>query len=150
RPHSRKDQVTMENLQEHRRESSRAATIPGAALALGVLALGCVAAAHGAAPSGTRHPTATPPPGADAAVRHERSGLVTGAEPVVRHQRIRLATGVELHVAEAGPATGVPVVFLHGITDSWYSWSRVLAQLPAGVRAIVPTQRGHGDSERPD
>lgn len=140
----------MENLQEHRRESSRASTIPGAALALGVLALGLVAAAHGATPARASHAAAAPPSVSDAVVRHERVRPGTGAEPAVRHQRIRLGTGVELHVAEAGPATGVPVVFLHGITDSWYSWSRVLEQLPAGVRAIVPTQRGHGDSERPD
>lgn len=68
----------------------------------------------------------------------------------VRHGRIRLATGVEIHVAEAGPADGQPVLLLHGYTDSWYSWARVIEHLPAGVRAIMPTQRGHGDSERPE
>jgi pimeloyl-ACP methyl ester carboxylesterase len=56
---------------------------------------------------------------------------------------------VELHVAEAGNADGEPVLFLHGYTDSWLSWSPVLERLPEGIRAIVPTQRGHGDSERP-
>jgi pimeloyl-ACP methyl ester carboxylesterase len=67
----------------------------------------------------------------------------------VTHGRIRLATGVELHVAQAGPTDGVPVLLVHGFTDSWFSWTPVLERLPAGVRAIVPTQRGHGDSERP-
>jgi pimeloyl-ACP methyl ester carboxylesterase len=38
---------------------------------------------------------------------------------------------------------------MHGFTDSWFSWTPVLERLPAGVRAIVPTQRGHGDSDRP-
>jgi non-heme chloroperoxidase len=140
----------MKNLQEHRRETRRASTIPAAALALGVLALGLAAAAHGATAADANHPIDTTPSGADAGARHKRIPLEAGAAAVVRHQRIRLGTGVELHVAEAGPATGVPVVFLHGITDSWFSWSRVLEHLPAGVRAIVPTQRGHGDSERPE
>lgn len=68
----------------------------------------------------------------------------------VRLSRVRLATGVELQVAETGPADGVPVLFLHGYPDSWYSFTPVLDRLPPGVRAIVPSQRGHGDSERPD
>lgn len=67
----------------------------------------------------------------------------------VTHSRIRLPTGVELHLAEAGPADGQPVLLLHGYADSWYSWAPVLERLPDGVRAIVPTLRGHGDSERP-
>jgi pimeloyl-ACP methyl ester carboxylesterase len=63
---------------------------------------------------------------------------------------VRLSTGVTLQVAEAGPADGEPVLFLHGYTDSWLSYSPVLERLPADIRAIVPTQRGHGDSEKPD
>jgi non-heme chloroperoxidase len=66
-----------------------------------------------------------------------------------RFTRVRLATGVELQVVESGPATGRPVLFLHGYTDSWFSFSRILGGLPRDVRAIVPSQRGHGDSERP-
>lgn len=41
------------------------------------------------------------------------------------------------------------MLFLHGYTDSWFSFSPTLERLPAGIRAIVPTQRGHGDSEKP-
>jgi pimeloyl-ACP methyl ester carboxylesterase len=60
-----------------------------------------------------------------------------------------LATGVRLHYAEAGQPDGEPVLFLHGITDSWFSFSPVLPHLPPAFRALVPSQRGHGDSERP-
>jgi pimeloyl-ACP methyl ester carboxylesterase len=67
----------------------------------------------------------------------------------VRFNRIRLRTGVELHVAEVGSPNGDPVLFLHGFPDSWFSYSRVMAALPAHVRAVVPSQRGHGDSDRP-
>lgn len=71
------------------------------------------------------------------------------AAPEVRHERIRISTGVTLHVAETGPADGRPVLFLHGYSDSWFSWTPILDRLPADVRAILLTARGHGDSERP-
>jgi non-heme chloroperoxidase len=62
---------------------------------------------------------------------------------------VRLSTGIALNVAERGDASGPAVILLHGYSDTWYSFSRILPLLPAGVRAIVPDQRGHGDSERP-
>ncbi|HSL71184.1 MAG TPA: alpha/beta hydrolase [Longimicrobiales bacterium] len=68
----------------------------------------------------------------------------------LRFNRVRLSTGIELEVAERGPVDGKPVLFLHGMTDSWFSYSRILDNLPANIRAIVPTQRGHGDSEKPE
>jgi alpha-beta hydrolase superfamily lysophospholipase len=46
-------------------------------------------------------------------------------------------------------AAGVPVILLHGITDSWRSFEPVLPHLPASIRAFALSQRGHGDSERP-
>jgi pimeloyl-ACP methyl ester carboxylesterase len=75
-----------------------------------------------------------------------REGMRNGG---VRFSRIALPTGVELHVAERGPASGRPVLLLHGYTDSWFSWSPILDLLPPDARAIVPSQRGHGDSDRP-
>ena len=54
-----------------------------------------------------------------------------------------------LAYAEQGDALGVPVLFLHGATDSWRSFERVLPHLPESIRAIALTQRGHGDSDRP-
>ena len=43
----------------------------------------------------------------------------------------------------------MPVVLLHGVTDSWRSFEPVLPHLPASLRAFALSQRGHGDSERP-
>jgi pimeloyl-ACP methyl ester carboxylesterase len=74
----------------------------------------------------------------------------TSIGAAVRFERVRLSTGVELHVAQSGPPDGKPVLFLHGFPDSWFSYSSILGGLPANVRAIVPSQRGHGDSERPE
>lgn len=62
---------------------------------------------------------------------------------------VRLSNGVTLHYAHQGPASGPAVVMLHGFTDSWFSFSRILPLLPADLRVIAPDLRGHGDSERP-
>jgi non-heme chloroperoxidase len=51
---------------------------------------------------------------------------------------------------EQGDATGVPLLMLHGVTDSWRSFEPVLPHLPADIRAIAVTQRGHGDAPKPD
>ena len=57
---------------------------------------------------------------------------------------------IELPYVEQGDATGVPVVMLHGVTDSWRSFEHVLPHLPDDIRAIAVTQRGHGDAPRPE
>lgn len=64
-------------------------------------------------------------------------------------KRVKLATGVELAYVEQGDPAGVPVIFLHGITDSWHSFEPVLPHLPHAIHAFALTQRGHGESERP-
>jgi pimeloyl-ACP methyl ester carboxylesterase len=61
-----------------------------------------------------------------------------------------LPTGVTIQYAERGSARGVPIVFLHGVTDSWRSFDGVLERLPSDVRAFAITQRGHGHSSKPD
>jgi non-heme chloroperoxidase len=62
---------------------------------------------------------------------------------------VTLSTGVRMEYVEHGPSDGVPVVFLHGVTDSWRSFERVLPLLPPTIRAFAVSQRGHGDSSRP-
>lgn len=61
----------------------------------------------------------------------------------------RLSNGITLHFAAQGPTTGPAVVMLHGFTDSWFSFSRVLPLLPGDMRVVAPDMRGHGASERP-
>ncbi|MCZ7665096.1 MAG: alpha/beta hydrolase [Thermoleophilia bacterium] len=62
---------------------------------------------------------------------------------------VTLPNGVQLPFAEQGDPCGLPVVFLHGFLDSWRSFELVLRHLPASIRAIAPSQRGHGDASRP-
>ena len=52
------------------------------------------------------------------------------------------------YVAQGDPA-GVPVLLLHGTTDSWRSFEGVLPHLPTSLHAFALTQRGHGDATRP-
>jgi pimeloyl-ACP methyl ester carboxylesterase len=60
-----------------------------------------------------------------------------------------LGNGVRLPYREQGDPGGIPVVMLHGITDSLHSFDPVLACLPERIHAFAPTQRGHGDADRP-
>jgi pimeloyl-ACP methyl ester carboxylesterase len=50
---------------------------------------------------------------------------------------------------DTGDPAGLPVVFLHGVTDSWTSFEGTLEHLPGSIRAIAMSQRGHGNSSRP-
>ena len=63
---------------------------------------------------------------------------------------MELPTGVRLQYVEQGRADGIPVVLLHGVTDSWRSFERVLPHLPETMHAFAISQRGHGDSSRPE
>lgn len=58
--------------------------------------------------------------------------------------------GVKLHVVQAGPKSGVPVVLLHGFPEFWYGWrNQIPALVEAGCRVIVPDQRGYNLSDKP-
>ena len=62
-------------------------------------------------------------------------------------RRVTLPSGVTLEVAEAG--RGPAILFLHGITDSWRSFEPILPLLPEDLQVVVPSQRGHGGSDKP-
>ena len=62
---------------------------------------------------------------------------------------VELPNRVKLQYVEQGDPAGVPVLMLHGGTDSWHSFEPVLPYLPESIHAFVLTQRGHGDADRP-
>jgi pimeloyl-ACP methyl ester carboxylesterase len=63
---------------------------------------------------------------------------------------VTLASGLALSYAEKGHASGPAVLMLPGPTDSWRSYGPVLDLLPDDVHAVAVSQRGHGDSAKPD
>jgi len=60
------------------------------------------------------------------------------------------AGGLRMHVVEAGPPDGEPVLLLHGWPQHWYQWRHQIPALAdAGYRVIAPDLRGFGQSEAP-
>jgi pimeloyl-ACP methyl ester carboxylesterase len=71
------------------------------------------------------------------------------AVPAVTERTVAV-NGVDLHLAEAGPPDGPPVLLLHGFPDSWLLWRHQVGALAAaGHRVLAPDLRGFGQSARP-
>jgi pimeloyl-ACP methyl ester carboxylesterase len=63
---------------------------------------------------------------------------------------VTLVSGLTLSCADQGDLSEPAVLMLPGPTDAWRSYRPVLDLLPSGVRAVAVSQRGHGDSAKPD
>ena len=55
---------------------------------------------------------------------------------------------VRLHYVRGG--SGPPVVLLHGWSQTWYEWRRVLSALARRYTVVAPDLRGLGDSSKPE
>jgi len=62
---------------------------------------------------------------------------------------VTLSTGIDMVYFEQGAARGIPVIFLHGFTDSHHSFDRNLPRFPRSFHVFALDQRGHGDSSKP-
>ncbi len=61
------------------------------------------------------------------------------------------ANDLSLHVAEAGPRDGSPVILLHGFPDASFGWEKQMKALAeAGFYVIAPDQRGYNLSDKPN
>jgi non-heme chloroperoxidase len=68
-----------------------------------------------------------------------------------REHAVTGAGRVRLHVEEAGPPAGRPVVLVHGFSQSGLCWRRQLrSPLAEEFRLVAPDLRGHGRSDAPD
>jgi len=111
-------------------------------------AVRCVAAAS--APAGLTYTTA----GVSVPLRNDRE-LAMSAPSLpslegVRHRFVDLGQGVTIHVAEAGPADGAPVMLVHGFPQRWWQWREIMGHLAAdGYRVLCPDLRGAGWSTAP-
>lgn len=58
--------------------------------------------------------------------------------------------GLTLHVIQAGPEDGQPVILLHGFPEFWYGWrNQIDALTREGFRLYIPDQRGYNLSDKP-
>lgn len=55
---------------------------------------------------------------------------------------------LRMHVFEAGPEDGTPIVFIHGNLATGRFFEQVMANAPDGFRLIAPDMRGFGRTER--
>ncbi len=62
---------------------------------------------------------------------------------------VTLHGGLTLPYVEQGDPSGIPMVMLHGYSDSSRSFDLLLPELPEHLHAFAVTQRGHGDADRP-
>ncbi|GHU63192.1 alpha/beta hydrolase [Spirochaetia bacterium] len=63
---------------------------------------------------------------------------------------VKLDTGITIAYVELGKKNNPPIVLLHGVTDSYISYSQVAPRLAdMGFWVIVPELRGHGKSDKP-
>jgi alpha-beta hydrolase superfamily lysophospholipase len=70
--------------------------------------------------------------------------------PGVEHRYIRTSGNVTIHVADAGPSDGRPIMLVHGFPQNWWEWHRLIGPLAAdGCRVLVPDLRGAGWSDAP-
>jgi pimeloyl-ACP methyl ester carboxylesterase/ubiquinone/menaquinone biosynthesis C-methylase UbiE len=63
--------------------------------------------------------------------------------------RASLPTGVEIAYVDSGSPAEQTLILLHGLSDSSWSWSRLVPHLPDGVRTVAVDLRGHGASSKP-
>ena len=67
-------------------------------------------------------------------------------------KKLALKNDIEMAYVELGPTTGLPIVLLHGFTDTGRSFQLMapeLIRLYASARLIIPDLRGHGASSMP-
>jgi pimeloyl-ACP methyl ester carboxylesterase len=76
-------------------------------------------------------------------------GLAAPPSDAPRFGEVKLSTGIRMHYAEQGQARGEPIILLHGYSDSWFSFSRVLTPLARETRVYALDLRGHGKSDQP-
>ena len=76
-------------------------------------------------------------------------GSSPGGADTTKSGSVQLATGVRLHYVERGDPKGEIILLLHGYSDSWLSYSRVLPLMSKQYHVYALDLRGHGRSDQP-
>ena len=118
---------------------------PGRTFALvGVVLAGMAAATLAGCATGPRAQTDR-----NAAFRTKNQAAHDAVDAAYSHKYVE-AGGVRWHYVEAGNPQGPVVLMLHGLPESWYSWSKVLPLLDPAYCYIVPDMKGYGRSTSAD
>lgn len=63
---------------------------------------------------------------------------------------VALPDGITLGYVQMGNPHGVPVVLIHGYTDSDLDWAPLVPYLSQDFRLVIVDLRGHGESSKPE
>ena len=69
---------------------------------------------------------------------------------VMKLKEMRLPNNRKFSYIEAGDPVGIPLILLHGLGDSCLTFELLLQHIPARIRAIAYTQRGHDGIDAPE
>lgn len=79
--------------------------------------------------------------------------LSVNSAPAVRSDArfnvARMPDGTRLRYFRQGPPEAPAILMLHGLSDSSFSFSRILPLIPPQFQALALDARGHGESDRP-
>src|SRR5215475_8860111 len=69
---------------------------------------------------------------------------------MMKNHKITGGGGIQLHIVEAGKPDGRPIIFIHGVSQCWLTWSRQMSSdLADNYRLVAIDLRGHGLSDKP-
>lgn len=66
------------------------------------------------------------------------------------NQQDRMVNGIHWHYIDEGNPNGLAILFLHGLPEGWYSWSKVLPLVDHSYRLIAIDMKGYGRSDLQD
>ena len=68
----------------------------------------------------------------------------------MKNHKIAGGGGVQLHLVESGNSSGRTIMFIHGVSQCWLTWSRQMnSDLADEHRLVAMDLRGHGLSDKP-
>jgi len=68
----------------------------------------------------------------------------------MKSHRVAGGEGTQIHLVETGNLRGRPILFIHGTSQCWRTWSRQMSSgLADDYRLVALDLRGHGLSDRP-
>ena len=68
----------------------------------------------------------------------------------MKNHKITGGGSLQLHLVETGNSSGRPIMFIHGVSQCWLTWSRQLnSDLADGYRLVAMDIRGNGLSDKP-